>query len=167
VHGNVSGVSSPDIAQFKHVSSHFVTGVVVVSAHSSEGLAGFTCQTFGSLSLEPMLVFFSASTQSQSWPLVRRAGTVGINILAADQESLARVFATRSVDKFADVAWSGAPGGAPLLAGALAHLEGSISSVTTHGDHVLVVAAIDFVEANTGSPLVYYRGGFGVLDASN
>jgi 3-hydroxy-9,10-secoandrosta-1,3,5(10)-triene-9,17-dione monooxygenase reductase component len=124
VHGNVSGVSSPDIAQFKHVSSHFVTGVVVVSAHSSEGLAGFTCQTFGSLSLEPMLVFFSASTQSQSWPLVRRAGTVGINILAADQESLARVFATRSVDKFADVAWSGAPGGAPLLAGALAHLEG-------------------------------------------
>jgi 3-hydroxy-9,10-secoandrosta-1,3,5(10)-triene-9,17-dione monooxygenase reductase component len=160
-------VSSLDITQFKHVLSHFVTGVVVVSANSNEGLAGFTCQTFGSLSLEPMLVSFSANTRSQSWPQVRRAETLGINILASDQEQLARVFATRGADKFAGVGWSSAPGGAPLLDGALAHLEGRVNSVTTHGDHDLVVVAIDFVEVQSGNPLVYYRGGFGVLDAES
>ena len=155
---------SPDVDRFKHVLGHFATGVVIVSANSSEGPAGFTCQTFGSLSLNPMLVSFSANIQSQSWPRVRRAGTVGINILGSDQEELARVFATRGADKFAGVAWSSAPGGAPLLDGALAHIEGRIRSVTTHGDHDLVVVEVDFVDVLSGSPLVYYRGGFGVLD---
>jgi hypothetical protein len=123
-------VSSLDITQFKHGLGHFVTGVVVVSANSREGPAGFTCQTFGSLSLEPMLVSFSANTRSQSWPQVRRAETLGINILASDQEQLARVFATRGADKFAGVGWSSAPGGAPLLDGALAHLEGRVTVIT-------------------------------------
>lgn len=154
-----------DTAQFKRVLGHFVTGVVVVSARSSEGLAGFTCQTFGSLSLEPMLVSFSAKTESQSWPMVRRAETVGINILASDQESVAQAFATRGGDKFVGISWTSAPGGAPLLDGALAHLEGRVSSVTTHGDHDLVVVSVDFIEVHSGGPLVYYCGRFGRLDA--
>jgi 3-hydroxy-9,10-secoandrosta-1,3,5(10)-triene-9,17-dione monooxygenase reductase component len=156
-------VSAPDIERFKEVSSHFVTGVVVITASSPDGTAGFTCQTFGSLSLEPMLISFGASTASTSWPKVRRAGSVGINILESRQERLARVFATSGLDKFADVAWSPAPSGAPLIDGALAHLEGRVVDVTAHGDHDLVVVAIDFVERYGGSPLVYYRGGYGVL----
>jgi 3-hydroxy-9,10-secoandrosta-1,3,5(10)-triene-9,17-dione monooxygenase reductase component len=73
------------------------------------------------------------------------------------------LFATSGIDKFAGVAWSPAPGGAPLLDGALAHLEGRIVSVATHGDHELAVVAIDFVTRHEGRPLVYYRGGFAVL----
>jgi 3-hydroxy-9,10-secoandrosta-1,3,5(10)-triene-9,17-dione monooxygenase reductase component len=156
-------VSSHGVDAFKDVVGHFVTGVVVVSAQTPEGPAGFTCQTFGSLSLEPMLISFSASTQSRSWPRVRVASTVGVNILASDQEAHARLFATTGVDKFAGVTWSPAPGGAPLLDGAIAHLEGRILSVTTHGDHELAVVAIDFVTRHEGRPLVYYRGGFAVL----
>ncbi len=156
-------MSSHSVDDFKDVVGHFATGVVVVSAQTLDGPAGFTCQTFGSLSLEPALISFSASSQSQSWPRVRVASTVGVNILESGQESLARVFATSGVDKFAGVSWSPAPGGAPLLDGALAHLEGRIVSVTTQGDHELVVAEIDFVVRHEGRPLVYYRGGFGVL----
>jgi 3-hydroxy-9,10-secoandrosta-1,3,5(10)-triene-9,17-dione monooxygenase reductase component len=161
--GRVVEVSAPDVERFKEVSGHFVTGVVVVTASSTDGLAGFTCQTFGSLSLEPMLISFSASTASTSWPKVRRADSVGINILESRQERLARVFATSGRDKFADLAWSPAPRGAPLIDGALAHLEGSVVDVTAHGDHDLVVVAIDYVRRHDGSPLVYYRGGYGVL----
>jgi 3-hydroxy-9,10-secoandrosta-1,3,5(10)-triene-9,17-dione monooxygenase reductase component len=156
-------VSSRGVDDFKDVVGHFATGVVVVSAQTPKGPAGFTCQTFGSLSLEPMLISFGASTQSQSWPRVRVASIVGVNILASDQEALARLFATSGIDKFAGVAWSPAPGGAPLLDGALAHLEGRIVSVATHGDHELAVVAIDFVTRHEGRPLVYYRGGFAVL----
>ena len=83
--------------------------------------------------------------------------------MEARQEALARRFAISGLDKFADVAWSPAPQGAPLIAGALAHLEGRVVHVAVHGDHQLVVVAVDFVQRHEGSPLVYYRGGYGVL----
>jgi flavin reductase (DIM6/NTAB) family NADH-FMN oxidoreductase RutF len=83
-------------------------------------------------------------------------------MLAADQAGLARVFATSGIDKFADAPWTEAPHGSPLLGGALAHLEGQILSVTTHGDHDFAVVTIDFVQADAGSPLLYYRGDYGL-----
>jgi 3-hydroxy-9,10-secoandrosta-1,3,5(10)-triene-9,17-dione monooxygenase reductase component len=159
----VPHVSSLDIAHFKEVVGHYVTGVTVITASSEDGPAGFTCQSFESLSLEPMLVSFAAKTLGRSWPKVSRAGTLGINILSSAQEALARAFATSDVDKFAGVRWSEGRNGAPLLDGALAHLEGRIVSRTTHGDHDLVVVAVDYAVTHQGAPLTYYRGGFGTF----
>ena len=153
---------SVDSEYYREVVGHYATGVVVITAQDDEGPAGFTCQTFGSLSLDPILVSFAANVHGRSWPRIRAARAVGVNVLSADQEPLAKVFATSGVDKFAGVAWSPAPLGSPLLEGALAHLEGEILSVTTHGDHDIAVVAINFVHAHSGVPLVYYRGGFGL-----
>ena len=157
-------MTSLDIAHFKEVVGHYVTGVVVVSAATSDGPVGFTCQTFGSLSLDPVLVTFAARLESKSWPKVRTAKAVGINILSSEQEALARVFATSGIDKFDGVVWSPGPHGTPLLEGALAHLEGTIVAVTTHGDHEVVVVSVEHALSHLGTPLIYYRGGFGFLD---
>ena len=111
-----------DVAHFKEVLGHYATGLVIVSATTSDGPAGFTCQTFGSLSLEPPLVTFAAATEGHSWGLVRQSSLVGISILSADQEPLARRFATSGVDKFEGMPWEKGPDGSPLLDGALASL---------------------------------------------
>jgi 3-hydroxy-9,10-secoandrosta-1,3,5(10)-triene-9,17-dione monooxygenase reductase component len=157
-------VTSLDIAHYKEVVGHYVTGVVVISATTDEGPVGFACQNFGSLSLDPILVSFAVTSQSRSWSKVRTAKAVGVNILSSEQEALARVFGTSGVDKFNGVGWSAGPEGTPFLDGALAHLEGAIVSVATHGDHDFVVVAVEHVSAHSGAPLVYYRGGFGLLD---
>jgi flavin reductase (DIM6/NTAB) family NADH-FMN oxidoreductase RutF len=162
--GKVRNVTSLDIAHFKEVVGHYVTGVVVVSATTGEGPVGFTCQTFGSLSIEPLLVTFAAKSESRSWPQVRTANAVGINILSSGQEALARVFATSGIDKFEGVGWSPGPHGTPLLDGALVHLEGTIEVVSTHGDHDVVVVSVEYASSRPGSPLIYYRGRFGLLD---
>ena len=152
-----------DSAHFKEVLGHYVTGIVVVTAMTPEGPAGFTCQTFGSLSIDSALVFFAAITTSPSWQRVRQVGVVGINILGDDQEHLARGFAVSGVDKFAGVSWVGAPNGSPFLEGAHAYLEGSIREVTNHGDHDIIVAELDYASTEPGGPLAYYRGGYRVL----
>ncbi|MGC1419680.1 MAG: flavin reductase family protein [Acidimicrobiales bacterium] len=157
-------MSSLDITHYKEVVGHYVTGVVVITALIGEEPVGFTCQTFSSLSLDPILISFAAISAGSSWLRIREADAVGFNMLAADQVELARVFATSGIDKFTGVAWSRAPHGSPLLEGALAHLEGQILSVTTHGDHDFAVVSIDFVQADAGSPLLYYRGDFGLPD---
>ncbi len=153
-------MSSPDVLGYKDVVGHFATGVAVVTAATPEGPTGFTCQTFGSLSLDPMLITFSAFSAGHSWPRARDAGRIAVSVLSSDQESLARVFATSGVDKFAQIEWSPGPGGSPLLEGALAHFEGQILGVSTHGDHDQVVATVDFARAQAGRPLLYYRGDF-------
>jgi flavin reductase (DIM6/NTAB) family NADH-FMN oxidoreductase RutF len=162
--GSVDLVSSIDVARFKEVLGHFATGVVVVTAATPDGPVGFTCQTFGALSLEPTLISFSAVSASHSWPRARDVGVVGVNILSADQEAIARVFGKSGTDKFAGIGWSPAPNGAPLIDGALAHLEGRIEFVTTQGDHDVVVVAVEFALSHHGVPLVFYRGGFTSLD---
>lgn len=149
-----------DSAACKEVLGRFVSGVVVVTAMAPTGPVGFTCQAFGSLSIEPASVFFAASIGSRSWAQIRDARSVGFNVLAHNQESLARAFATTGAEKFAGVEWTGAPHGSPLLVGALAHLEGIIRIATNHGDHDIVVADLDFAQTHPGEPLAFYRAQF-------
>jgi 3-hydroxy-9,10-secoandrosta-1,3,5(10)-triene-9,17-dione monooxygenase reductase component len=152
-----------DSAHRREVMGHYATGIVVVTALTSDGPAGFTCQTFGSLSIDSALVFFAATSASQSWQRVRDVGVVGINILRHDQEPVARAFARSGADKFTGVPWKSAPNGSPFLDGCLAHLEGNIREVATHGDHDIIVAELDFAATEPGEPLVYYRGQYRLL----
>jgi 3-hydroxy-9,10-secoandrosta-1,3,5(10)-triene-9,17-dione monooxygenase reductase component len=156
-------VTAFDNEHCKEVLGHYVTGVVVITAMSSEGPAGFTCQTFGSLSVDSALVFFAATNASPSWRRVRDAGVLAVNILKDDQEPLARKFAVSGSDKFLDVEWFKAPNGSPLLKGAHAYVEGTIREVTNHGYHDIVVAEMDYASTEPGDPLVYYRGGYRLL----
>jgi flavin reductase (DIM6/NTAB) family NADH-FMN oxidoreductase RutF len=152
-----------DVAHFKEVLGHYASGLVIVSAATDEGPAGFTCQTFGSLSLDPALVTFAAGSAGISWNRVRHSSLVGISILSADQEPLARLFATSGVDKFDGTPWEKGPDGSPLLDGAIAHIEGRVSGITTHGDHDVAVVEVTYVHARSARPLIYFRGGFSEL----
>ena len=156
-------MSSVDVAHFKEVLGHYATGLVIVTADTEQGPAGFTCQTFGSLSLEPPMIVFAAHVEGNSWGKVRHGAAVGINILNAEQESLARQFATSGVDKFEGTSWEKGPCGAPLLEAALGHIEGRIAEVSRHGDHELVVLEVSYVHVRSGHPLIYFRGGFSEL----
>jgi flavin reductase (DIM6/NTAB) family NADH-FMN oxidoreductase RutF len=156
-------VAELSTAHFKEVLGHFATGVVVVAATTDAGPVGFTCQSFAALSLEPLLVTFAAKTDGNSWPRIREVGSVGISVLAENQETIARTMATSSSSKFDDVPHFLLPSGSPGVAGALAHIEGDIASVTSCGDHDIVVVSITGLASSSGRPLLYFRGGFGTF----
>ena len=156
-------MNSYDHAHRRDVFGHYATGVVVITGVSPDGPRGFTCQTFGSLSIDLGLMFFAASTASTSWQRIREVGVLGVNILKDDQEPLARVFAVSGTDKFAEVSWFRAPNGSPFLEGSLSFLEGTIRGGGNHGDHDIVVVELDFASTEPGNPLVYYRGGYRLL----
>jgi flavin reductase (DIM6/NTAB) family NADH-FMN oxidoreductase RutF len=156
-------VSEPDLVQYREVAGHFATGVVVITSIGTDGPLGFTCQTFGSHSLDPVLVTFSARSSSVSWPQIREIGPLAVNVLAHDQREIALAFAVTSTDKFDGISWHPGDNGAPLIDGALAHMEGRLVDDVTFGDHDIAVAAIDRFELVGGVPLVYYRGGFGTF----
>ncbi len=154
-------MSDIDIARYREVVGHFASGVAVITAMTPDGPAGFTCQSFGSLSLEPVLVTFAAKSQGVSWPKIRHVRHVAVNILEKGQEAVARVFATTGAERFEGLAWREGENRAPIIAGSLAHLEATIVDVVTHGDHDIAIAAVTHLDTADGQPLVYYRGGYG------
>ncbi|GHI06930.1 NADPH-flavin oxidoreductase [Streptomyces cellostaticus] len=155
-----------DQAEFRRVLGNFATGVTVITAppcDASGSPAGFACQSFSSLSLDPPLICFMAGRTSTTWPRIARAGVFCVNVLGADQGELCRAFAVSGADKFAGVAYDAAPvSGAPRLAGAVAWIDCTIHAVHTGGDHLIVVGRVDALgAAEEGDPLIFHRGRFG------
>lgn len=167
-----------DRGEFRRVLGNFATGVTVITApapvspaadagaggEDPGGPAGFACQSFASLSLDPPLVSFSVARTSTTWPRIARAGVFCVNILGADQGELCRAFAVSGADKFAGVEYDAAPvSGAPRLAGAPAWVDCTIQAVHTGGDHLIVVGRVDALGAteDAADPLLFHRGTFG------
>lgn len=153
-----------DPGEFRRVLGSFASGVTVVTAPTPEGPAGFACQSFSSLSLDPPLVAFMVGRTSTTWPRIARAGVFCVNVLSAGQGPLCRAFAASGTDKFAGVEHDAAPvSGAPRLAGVLAWIDCAIHAVHTGGDHLIVVGRVDALGTGDGAdepPLLFHRGRF-------
>lgn len=161
-----------DRAEFRRVLGSFATGVTVVTAPAADvegttgvtpGPAGFACQSFSSLSLDPPLVAFMVGRTSTTWPRIARAGVFCVNVLGASQGELCRAFAVSGADKFAGVEYDAAPAsGSPRLAGTLAWIDCTIHAVHTGGDHLIVVGRVNALGAADGDepPLLFRKGRF-------
>ncbi|MFE0101644.1 flavin reductase family protein [Streptomyces sp. NPDC059009] len=155
-----------DPGEFRRVLGNFATGVTVITAPATDGAqgpAGFACQSFASLSLDPPLVSFMVARTSTTWPRIARAGVFCVNVLGDGQGELCRGFAVSGADKFAGVEHSPSPvSGSPRLTGAPAWIDCTIHAVHTGGDHLIVVGRVDALGAEeSGSPLLFHKGKFG------
>ncbi len=147
--------------EMRRVLGAFASGVTVVTGADNGRPVGFACQSFSSLSLDPPLVLFCPAKTSTTWPLIRASGSFTVNVLAADQEPLCRVFAD-ATDRFAGVGWAASPTG-PVLPDVLATVHCDVEAVHDGGDHELVVGRVrDLVLRREAGPLVFFRGGFGL-----
>jgi 3-hydroxy-9,10-secoandrosta-1,3,5(10)-triene-9,17-dione monooxygenase reductase component len=168
------GVSDPaesppltiDTARFRAVLGHFATGIVVVTGMHDGVPAGLTCQSFVSLSLDPVLVAFCPSKLSRSWKRIDASNAFCANVLTEDQEELSRVFATSGADKFRGVGWRPAETASPILQDVLAWVDCRIEARHDAGDHHIIVGrVVDLAAAPRGKPLLAYRGGYGRFEA--
>jgi flavin reductase (DIM6/NTAB) family NADH-FMN oxidoreductase RutF len=147
---------------FRDVLSSFCSGVTVITAMDGAQPAGFTCQSFFSVSIEPPLVAFSVAKTSRTYPLIRTAESCAINVLASDQEETSRAFGRSGADKWRGVSWHRSPeNGNPIIDGVLAWIEGRIESEIDAGDHIIVVARIlDMAVESEQNPLLFHRGAY-------
>lgn len=155
-------LNGPDAALSRHVLGHYPTGVAVITAMDGDEPIGMSMNSFTSVSLHPPLVLFCPANDSSTWPRLRAAGQLAINVLSAGQESVSRLFATRGVDRFAGFAWTAAENGAPLLLDALGWLECRVQAEHEAGDHTVVIAEIERmgVHGDIAEPLVFFRGAY-------
>jgi flavin reductase (DIM6/NTAB) family NADH-FMN oxidoreductase RutF len=147
---------------FRAALGQFTTGVTIVTALDAQGkLVGLTANSFNSVSLSPPLVLWSLGRHSSSMAGFLSATSYAVNVLAADQRTLAERFASKGVDRFEGVRWRAGLTGAPVIDGAVAVFECSHRSQHDEGDHVIFVGQVQHCSRRLGvSPLVYHGGRF-------
>jgi flavin reductase (DIM6/NTAB) family NADH-FMN oxidoreductase RutF len=153
-------MASTDPTTMRSVLGHFPSGVTIVTGIVDGEPAGFTCQSFSSLSLDPPLVLILPGRSSTSWPRIEATGQFCVNVLAEDQGELSTTFAKSGTDKFAGVEWRSSPLGSPILAGATAWIDCTLHASHDGGDHLIVVGAVHDLDAPGLPPLVFHRGAY-------
>jgi flavin reductase (DIM6/NTAB) family NADH-FMN oxidoreductase RutF len=153
-----------DALEYRRVVGRFATGVTVVTTVHDGVHHAMTCNSFTSVSLEPVLVLFCPEKIARFHDAVLTSGSWAVSVLGEEQEHLSRHFAARG--RSLDGQFDGLPHsvgrltGAVLLDGALAALECRTVSTTDAGDHTVVIGevlSLGLPDA-TAAPLIYYEG---------
>jgi flavin reductase (DIM6/NTAB) family NADH-FMN oxidoreductase RutF len=151
-----------DPRAYRDAIGHWATGVAVVTCDGPEGPAGLTTNAVTSVSLDPLLLLVCFDNTSRTLPAVRAAGRFAVNVLAAGQEELAAIFASKRVqaEKFEQVTHR-IEHGVPVLDDALAWVACDVAELHPAGDHTIGIGAVTHVfRAHDGvpPPLLFYRG---------
>ncbi|QCX81596.1 p-hydroxyphenylacetate 3-hydroxylase, reductase component [Streptomyces sp. YIM 121038] len=154
------GGADPDLV--RRALRHHAKGVAVVTAGVGRPPVGFCATSVTSLSLAPPLMSFTVGLRSASWPVVEGASHVMVHLLAAGQESVARVFGGAGRAKFGpDTRWRRGAHGLPVLDGVLARLALAPVDRLLVSDHALVIGRVTRAwHAADGRPLVHHDGGY-------
>jgi len=150
-----------DPAHFRSVMGNFATGVTVITASGEAGPVGMTANAVASLSLDPLLLLVAFDNTARTLQVVRATKRFGVNVLAAGQEDLARLFASKAPE---DAKFAGVPhtmhDGLPVIEGTLAWVGCRLEQLVPGGDHSIGIGAVETAEAGSGRPLLWFRGGY-------
>jgi flavin reductase ActVB len=148
-----------DLNEFKHAMASFPSGVVIAATLDREGEPwGFTASSFSSVSLDPPLVLVCLAKGADCHHAFATAVMFTINILRAQDEVLARLFATRGASKFEGAEFSPGEHGLPVMRDAVASLVCRKFAEYDCGDHTILVGEVQSVcIGSRQDALVYYR----------
>lgn len=145
---------------------HFAAGVCLITSSHGEQRAGLTATAVCSVTAQPPRLVVFVNKNVAAAPLILDSGALCVNVLANDQEEIAKVFAgmvpgVHGDARFDHGRWLGLISGAPVLDGALASFDCRVIKVfdeSTH--HAFLCEVLDTRERSDGAALVYFNGAF-------
>jgi flavin reductase (DIM6/NTAB) family NADH-FMN oxidoreductase RutF len=162
---------APDISsdEFRGAMRHLTGGVSVITVGQGKDITGMTVTSVSSLSVEPPTLIVSINRESSSWPILKRQGFFGVNILAADQLDVAERFTgkggVKGADRFSGAQWTTRISGVPLLAGALAAIDCEVEDIVERHSHAIVIGrGLDIQTSGHTAALAYWQGRYVAVD---
>jgi flavin reductase (DIM6/NTAB) family NADH-FMN oxidoreductase RutF len=161
-----TGVTAGD---FRNAMRQLTGGVSVITAGMGRDISGMTVTSVSSLAVEPPSLIVSLNRESSSWPLVKRYGFFGVNILSSDQIDIAERFTgkggLKGAERFAGAAWITRASGVPLLDGALAAIDCEVEDIVERHSHAIVIGRVlDVALSARTAALAYWQGRYVAID---
>ena len=152
----------PEQELFREVFGRFATGVAVITSSGAAGTGGMTANALCSLSLEPLLVLVCFENEARTLPIVQQAGRFAVNLLSADQEELAGVFASKlpEAEKLDGVSHR-IEDGMLVIDGTLGWAVCDLQELIAGGDHTIAIGRVVTMGlgfAHGEAPLLWFGG---------
>lgn len=157
-----------DPIRFRTVMGQVPTCVTVVTAMVDDAPVAMVIGSFVSVSLDPPLAGFFCTAGSYTWQQLRQGETLGVNVLAADQDGVSGACMRDPEQRFEGLDWK-LDGGAPRFADTTAFIRLTFNQVIDAGDHELAlcnVVSMDTPE-DAREPLIFYGGRYRNLTATD
>ena len=164
---DVSQVVSQD--DFRGAMRQLTGGVSVITAGRGKDISGMTVTSVSSLSVDPPALIVSINRGASSWPLLKRYGFFGVNILNSDQLDIAERFSgkggLKGAERFAGAEWTTKASGVPLLSGALAAIDCEVEEIVERHSHAIVIGRVLDLQVSTRTAaLAYWHGQYVAID---
>jgi flavin reductase (DIM6/NTAB) family NADH-FMN oxidoreductase RutF len=148
---------------------HLTGGVSVITVGQGKDITGMTVTSVSSLSVDPPTLIVSINRESSSWPILKRQGFFGVNILAADQLDVAERFTgkggLKGAERFTGAQWTTRISGVPLLVGALAAIDCEVEDIVERHSHAIVIGRVlDIRTSGHTAALAYWQGRYVAVD---
>ena len=156
-------------SDFRSAMRQLTGGVSVITAGRGRDISGMTVTSVSSLSVDPPALIVSINREASSWPLVKRYGFFGVNILTSDQIDIAERFTgkggLKGAARFAGADWTTRTSGVPLLVGALAAIDCEVEDVVERHSHAIVIGRVlDVAVSARSAALAYWQGRYVAID---
>ena len=156
-------------SDFRSAMRQLTGGVSVITAGRGRDISGMTVTSVSSLSVDPPALIVSINREASSWPLVKRYGFFGVNILASDQIDIAERFTgkggLKGADRFAGARWMTRASGVPLLSDALAAIDCEVEDIVERHSHAIVIGRVlDVAVSARTAALAYWQGRYVAID---
>src|SRR5437762_11296374 len=154
---------------FRGAMRQLTGGVSVITAGHGSDISGMTVTSVSSLSVDPPALIVSINRGASSWPLLKRYGCFGVNILTADQIDIAERFTgkegLKGAERFAGARWTTRSSGVPLLVDALAAIDCEIEEIFERHSHAIIIGRVlDIQVSARTAALAYWQGQYVAID---
>jgi flavin reductase (DIM6/NTAB) family NADH-FMN oxidoreductase RutF len=144
------------------------SGVTLITTAHDGRWAGLTATAVCSVSAEPPQLLACINRQAETHRLITGSGAFAVNVLAAEQQRLAQVFAgTGGVygdHRFEEAQWCTLITGAPILTPCLASFDCRLIEVVPAASHSIFIGEVAAVQLEPDlDPLVYVEGDYGLI----
>lgn len=148
-----------DQLTYRKTMGFFATGVAVLTLPDEDEFKGITLNSLTSVSLDPAIILFCVKRHADSYAKVMASRHYSINILSEDQKDIA----IECTKKGGGIIHSNQIENSENL-----KLKGSLATINCHtfethvgGDHTIIVARVDSLEAiPSKNPLLFYKSEF-------
>lgn len=154
-------------ASFRETMRALASGVVLITTYVDGRPWGVTVTSCCSLSVDPPRILVSLMRNTATCQAIEGGATFGVDLLGNAHKRLAQFGSARGAAKFLDdpaVVVQGIGTAAPMVEGALSHVDCELDQIFDGGDHAIILGRVtDVVSAHprsSGSPLLYFDGGF-------
>lgn len=163
-------------ADFIEAMARAGSGVSVVTTDGNGGKYGITVSALAPLSADmPQPTLLVCINQwSPAADAIKANQAFAVNLLTADQATLADIFAGRDATtpneeaRFAAARWHTADTGSPILSDGLVAFDCKLYQQTQVGTHYIFIGAVVAIHnPNKGEPLVYAQRSYGRFEKSD